>query len=133
MSDKNSIHPLDPLTVHEVRRVSQDLMCHLRVDHANIRFKLIDLFEPPKDEALAFLQRKGQIPDRRARVYYQLRDSAILSKAKVNITTGAVEQTVELPDSQGPVDWVEYDLVNRACNDHPEILAEVAKLKLPKQ
>lgn len=131
MSGNDTTHPLDPLTVDEVGKVSRDLMRHLKVDHSNIRFKLIDLFEPAKDEVLCFLQRDGPIPDRRARVYYQLKNSAVLSKAKVNITTGAVEHTVELPDSQGPVDWVEYELVTRTCSGHPEVLAEIAKLKLP--
>ena len=48
----------------------------------------------------------------------------MLGKAKVNITTGTVEQTDELPGSQGPVDWVEYDLVNKICNEHPEVLID---------
>ena len=99
----------------------------------DIRFKLIDLFEPAKTETLAHLQDNGPVPDRRARVYFQRKNEAALSKAKVNITTGAVERIEHLPDSQGPVDWVEYDLVNKACTEHPEILAEVAKLKLPPQ
>ncbi|SPO06756.1 related to copper amine oxidase [Cephalotrichum gorgonifer] len=131
MSGSNLTHPLDPLTVDEVRKASQDLTIHLNIDSTSIRFKVIDLFEPVKDQVLDFLQRDGPTPDRCARVYYQVRNSAVLSKAKVNITTGAVEHTVELPDSQGPVDWVEYELVNKTCSEHPVVLAEVAKLKLP--
>lgn len=70
MGGNNFAQPLDPLTVGEVRRASPDLMRHLEVDHANVRFKVIDLFEPAKDQVIAFLHYQGSIPDRRARVYY---------------------------------------------------------------
>lgn len=127
-------HPLDPLSSTEVRRATHVLREHLSVSTEQIRFKIVDLVEPPKSEVLKYLDiktPKATPIDRKARIYYHARGSQLLGKALVNITTGIVEQNDELPDVQGPADWVEYALVHDACNSHPAVLAEVDKLKLP--
>lgn len=124
-------HPLDPLSSDEVRQAAQALVSHLGVAKPDIRFKVIDLYEPAKDEVLAYLHHGRQRPDRRARVYYQLRNTATLVSAVVNINSATVERTEGRPDSQGPVDWVEYEQITTLCNEHPEVLAEIEKLKLP--
>ncbi|EXJ78186.1 hypothetical protein A1O3_09347 [Capronia epimyces CBS 606.96] len=135
---KSIQHPLNPLDPAEVRKACQLLKQHLGLSTDQIRFKVVDLAEPPKSLVLVYLQDpsvdKGTPPrpiDRKARVYYHARGSQLLGKAVVNITAGAVEENAELADVQGPVDWVEFDLVQTACNSHPAVLAEVAKLKLP--
>lgn len=124
-------HPLDPLSSDEVRQAARALVSHLGVAKPDIRFKVIDLYEPAKDEVLAYLHHGRQRPDRRARVYYQLRNTTTLVSAVVNIDSATVERTEGRPDSQGPVDWVEYDQITNLCNEHPEVLAEIEKLKLP--
>ncbi|KAK1613491.1 copper amine oxidase [Colletotrichum phormii] len=124
-------HPLDPLSVNEVRQASRVLLKGLDLQRDKIRFKVIDLAEPSKDEALVHLLESGPVPDRRARIYYQQKQKYVMSRAIINITSGILEKTDDLPDAQGPVDWVEYDLVTTACNAHPGVLAEVAKLKVP--
>lgn len=124
-------HPLDPLFSDEVRQAARALISHLRVAVSEIRFKIIDLYEPAKNEVLGYLHHGRPRPHRRARVYYQLRDTATLVSAVVNLNSGAVERTEGHPDSQGPVDWVEYEQITNLCNVHPEVLAEIEKLKLP--
>ncbi|KAL2288761.1 hypothetical protein FJTKL_03428 [Diaporthe vaccinii] len=124
-------HPLDPLSSDEVRQAARVLVSHLRVAKPDIRFKVIDLYEPAKDEVLAHLHHGRQRPNRRARVYYQLRNTATLVSAVVNINSATVVRTEGRPDSQGPVDWVEYEQITNLCNEHPEVLAEIEKLKLP--
>lgn len=124
-------HPLDPLSSDEVRQAARALVSHLGVAKPDIRFKVIDLYEPAKDEVLAYLHHGRQRPDRRARVYYQLRNTTTLVSAVVNIDSATVERTEGRPDSQGPVDWVEYEQITNLCNEHPEVLAEIEKLKLP--
>lgn len=128
---KSDIHPLDPVTADEVQIAAQTLRSYIRCAPDEVRFKLIDLAEPPKDLTLQYLHHNGRIPDRKARIYYHLKPSQTLLVAIVNITKHYVEKTYEAPDSQGPVDWVEFELVNKACLTHPEVLAEVQKLKLP--
>ncbi|KAJ0422831.1 copper amine oxidase [Aspergillus carlsbadensis] len=124
-------HPLDPLHVGEIKTATATILRHLAISREDLRFKVIDLYEPSKDETLKYLSQSGPVPDRRARAYIQRIKTPVLSIAIVNITKGVVERSYDAPDSQGPVDWVEYDLVHKACLSHPAILAEVAKLKLP--
>lgn len=124
-------HPLRPLSSDEVRKAARALIGHLRVKASDIRFKVIDLYEPAKQEVLAYLHHGGPRPYRRARVYYQLRNTTTLVVAVININSGTVERIEDRPDSQGPVDWVEYDQVTNCCNEHPEVLAEIEKLRLP--
>lgn len=126
-----AFHPLDPLSSDEVRQAARALVSHLGVAKPDIRFKVIDLYEPAKDEVLAYLHHGRQRPDRRARVYYQLRNTTTLVSAVVNIDSATVDRTEGRPDSQGPVDWVEYEQITNLCNEHPEVLAEIEKLKLP--
>ncbi|KAF7548705.1 hypothetical protein G7Z17_g6883 [Cylindrodendrum hubeiense] len=130
-TSKSAPHPLDPLMVDEVRAASQTLVKQLQCATTEVRFKVIDLAEPPKDLTLQHLHHSGPAPDRKARVYYHLKTSQTLLIAIVNITKSRIERTYGAPESQGPVDWVEFELINRACTSHPEVLAEVAKLKLP--
>lgn len=124
-------HPLDPLHAGEIKAASQLLLRRLGCKSNEVRFKVVDLAEPPKALTLPYLHHGGLAPDRKCRVYYHRLKSPVLSIAIVNITKGIVERTDDAPDSQGPVDWVEYDLVHKACLSNPQVLAEVAKLKLP--
>ncbi|CAI7606449.1 unnamed protein product [Penicillium pancosmium] len=124
-------HPLDPLHVGEVKVASTAILQHLGVTTKDVRFKVIDLYEPSKNETLKYIHHGAPVPDRRCRAYFHRLKSPILTIAIVNITKGVVENSYDAPDSQGPVDWVEYDLVHKACLSHPKVLEEVAKLKLP--
>lgn len=124
-------HPLDSLTQDEVSRTTATLRNHLEASVAELRIKVIDLLEPPKSATLTFLRHEGPRPDRKSRVYYLRRPSHTLVCAFVNITSGTVERNDERGGFQGPVDWVEYDKVNNACNEHPDVLQEVTRLKLP--
>ncbi|GAP85724.2 putative primary-amine oxidase [Rosellinia necatrix] len=130
-SSKRMPHPLDPLTVDEVQTASNTLQQKLRYSIGGIKFKVIDLAEPPKAVTLQYLHGNGNAPDRKARVYYHLKKTQNLLIAIVNITTKQVEKCYDAPASQGPVDWEEYELVTKACNNHPEVQAEISKLKLP--
>ena len=130
-----AIHPLDPISPSELGRAAHTLRD--KFHSMRLRFKLIDVIEPPKAQVLTYLEsiRHGRttasIPDRKARIYFHKESSPVLQKAVVNITLGTVDQVEELPDSQGPVDYDEFEAVHDACNSHPEVLKEIAKLKLP--
>ncbi|CAH0028793.1 unnamed protein product [Clonostachys rhizophaga] len=125
-------HPLDPLTALEVSQTSAIIKKILGNEASGIRFKVIDLAEPSKDLVLDYLHAAAPAPPRKARVYYHTKNNTSLKRSIVNITTQSVESDEELLGLQGPVDWIEYAAINDACNAHPKVLAEVAKLKLPK-
>jgi primary-amine oxidase len=128
-------HPLDPITVTELSSAVRILRAHF--NGQRLRFKFIDLLECAKADVTPYLEaeRLGQTlppaPDRRAKVYFHRIRTEVFQKAIVNVTTGVVESLQELPDAQGPVDYDEFEQIEKICNSHPEVLKEVAKLKLP--
>ena len=128
-------HPLDPITVSELSSTVQILRAHF--NGQRLRFKFIDLLECSKTDVTPYLEaeRLGQplprAPERRTKVYFHRIRTEVFQKAIVNVTTGAVESLKELPDVQGPVDYDEFEQIEELCNNHPEVLKEVAKLKLP--
>lgn len=131
-----SPHPLDPITPSELSRAVAILQDHLQ--NTRLRFKLIDLYECPKHLVLPFIEceRLGKplpdTPDRRARIYFHKKPVVnVLQKAIVNLTTRKVELLQALPDVQGPVDFDEFEEIERVCNEHPTVLKEIKKLKLP--
>jgi primary-amine oxidase len=124
-----SAHPLDPIGPREIERAAALLRKHLQTDV--IRFKVVDLLEAAKKEVLTWINGSSAAPDRKARIYYHVDGSHTLSKACVNITNSIVEKIEQYPDAQGPVDYVEFEQVHEACNTHPKVLEEIAKLKLP--
>ncbi|CAK1362771.1 unnamed protein product [Cercospora beticola] len=124
-------HPLDPITENEVRQAADILRQNLKKKSGEIHFKFIDVAEAPKAEMLRYYENNNTQVDRRARIYFHVRPSPNLRKAFVNITTQTVLSDEELPDAQGPVDWLEFDAVQKACNAHPLVKAEVEKLCLP--
>ncbi|KAH8427029.1 cytochrome c oxidase subunit 1 [Aspergillus melleus] len=125
-------HPLDPLDPTELRTVSQAV----RAYHAPtpVRFKVIDLLETPKTTLLAYLRdntRSVPAPPRKGYTYYHKQGSQTLRKAKINITTGKVEEDTEYPDIQGPADIDEIERLLDVCSRNAEVAKEVEKLKLP--
>ncbi|KAF2168990.1 hypothetical protein M409DRAFT_36280 [Zasmidium cellare ATCC 36951] len=127
-------HPLEPLSPQEVRQAASALRKHLQITSStDIRFKVIDLFEPPKAQVLQYFHVSASDIriHRKARIYYHKKPSQVLRKAIVNVTVAKVEEDEGIPDVQGPVDWVEFAQVEEACNDHPLVKKEVEKLKLP--
>jgi len=129
-------HPLDPITPAEVTKAVQVL--RVSYPEERIRFKLVDIFECPKAEVVGYLEseRLGKplpaAPSRRARVYFHFqKNPTLLQKARVNITTSTIEDVQSLENVQGPVDFDEWSEIEKACNEHPDVLKEIEKLKLP--
>lgn len=126
----------DPITPEELTHAVDILRKH----HGGkrLRFKFIDLQDCPKNEAVDYIGAIKQslhdvrLPDRRARIYFHVDILGIFQKAIVNLTAGTVDHIEALPDVHGPVDYDEFDQIERLCNSHPQVLAEVEKLKLPK-
>ncbi|KAF2798209.1 hypothetical protein K505DRAFT_357738 [Melanomma pulvis-pyrius CBS 109.77] len=122
-------HPLDPISPIEIRKAVA--LMQACFSPRPIRFKVVDLLEPPKDDVFAWMEDRTQKVDRKARIYYHLDGSPNMGKALVNITKGRIETAEELPDAQGPVDYWEWERVHEACNTHPDVISEIKKLQLP--
>ncbi|KAF2442113.1 hypothetical protein P171DRAFT_496876 [Karstenula rhodostoma CBS 690.94] len=122
-------HPLDPISPTEIC-IASDIL-RQQTYPTQLRTKVVDIFEPSKSEVLAWIEDCDTPVDRCARVYYHVAKLPHLWKAVTNVTRRVVESQEELPDAQGPVDYWEWELVHDACNTHPDVLAEIKKLKLP--
>lgn len=85
-------HPLDPLTTNEIRR-TKDVLVRAGKVTDSIRFPLVMLDEPAKDEVLAF--RPGDLIDRRASVLL------------LDIATGATHQAIVSVTHDELVSWAE--------------------------
>lgn len=128
-------HPLDPISVTELSSTVRILSAHF--NGQRLRFKFIDLLECSKTDVAPYLQAEHlghslpPPPNRRTKVYFHRVETEVFQKGIVNVTTEVVESIQELPDVQGPVDYDEFEQIEKLCNNHPEVLKEVAKLKLP--
>lgn len=128
-----SISPFLPINAQEVSETSSIVKNYFK--NLNVRFKTIDFFEPPKSEVLEYFEsgKEESYPDRRTKVYLYTSDG-LKHKIIVNLTQKKVVSD-ELIDAalQFGATVDETTKIEKLCNSHPDILAEIAKLKLPKE
>ncbi|KAF4947686.1 hypothetical protein FSARC_13903 [Fusarium sarcochroum] len=130
-------HPFDPLRADEINTAVKVLGAALK--DVPLRFKTIDIQEPRKAEVIPFIEaeRLGAAfpphPDRIAYVLLHRMDTRAFMKGLVNVTRNSVVSLKELgSDVQGPADIDELIEIEQICLNHPDVLKEVEKLKLPK-
>ncbi|KAK0649345.1 copper amine oxidase [Cercophora newfieldiana] len=130
-------HPLGPLNGDEIVQ-SSTLVKGAWPEGVDLHFRVITLREPAKAELVPYLtaERAGEATpsiDRRAFVVYYFRGTDNLHEAIVNLTTKVVERNVKLgPFTHPNSDGEEIVAVEKALLAHPDVQAEIAKLKLPK-
>jgi Cu2+-containing amine oxidase len=135
MSTSIPQHPLDPLTANEILKVSALLKAHS--PEQSLHFKIITIIEPPKAQLRPFLiaERYGAIKEnlpRKASSLYYYRGTADLFLAEVNLDSNSVESVKKLdPQFHGQNDMDESNDLRIACLQHPKVLEEIKKLKLP--
>ncbi|KAK3313252.1 copper amine oxidase [Apodospora peruviana] len=129
-------HPLGPITAAEITQ-SSGLIKAFWPEGTDCHFKGITLLEPTKAELAPYLaaERAGQTPfpiDRRSFVIYYFRGTDNLHEAVINLTKNTVESNVKLGPFLHPnADGDEIIAVEKALLAHPEVQAEIVKLKLP--
>ncbi|KAJ9195634.1 hypothetical protein DTO164E3_6710 [Paecilomyces variotii] len=130
------LHPFDPLTPGEIQLAVKILEASF--PGVPLRYKKIDVQEPAKKDVIPYIEaeRLGKpLPPKPARVLQALfhrLDNGTFYKAMLNADTKSVIQVKELPKSiQGPVDVDEMIEIESLCLQHPAVLAEIEKLKLP--
>ncbi|KAK4140451.1 copper amine oxidase 1 [Dichotomopilus funicola] len=136
---KTNSHPLGPLSPSEITHTAA-LVRSCWPNSIDCHFKIVTLQEPLKSELAPYLvaERAGGsrngLPkiDRRAFVVYYLRGTHNLHEAVVNLTQSKVEANVKLGPFMHPNgDGEEIIAVEKALLAHPDVQAELAKLKLP--
>lgn len=128
-------HPFDSVTESEIRTASK-LVKDSYPASANVHFVQIDRVDPPKKDMLKYLEAEkygAELPAISRVLYlYYYTDTLTFNKALVNVTLGHIITKTQLPKGTvGPylpddmIEWEEH------CNNHPRVLEEIAKLKLP--
>ncbi|EOO03406.1 putative copper amine oxidase 1 protein [Phaeoacremonium minimum UCRPA7] len=129
-------HPLGPLTAKEISQ-SSALIKGQWPEGTLFQFKVVTLLEPAKAELIPYLsaEKSGQTPtdiDRRAFVVYYLKNTDKLHEAVVNLSNNVVESNVRLgPFIHANGDGEEIVAIEKVLLEHPDVLAELAKLELP--
>ncbi|KAI1989377.1 cytochrome c oxidase subunit 1 [Ophidiomyces ophidiicola] len=131
-----SLHPFDPLTPDEIRLAVRVLEASF--PGVPLRHKVIEVQEPIKRDTVPYLEaeRLGHLlPAKPARILTALfhrMDTKVFLKALINADKKSLLQCKELPNGvQGPTDVDEMIEMEKVCNDHPAVKAEIAKMNLP--
>ncbi|KAA8642015.1 uncharacterized protein ATNIH1004_010955 [Aspergillus tanneri] len=129
-------HPFDPITPAEIQLATKILQAAF--PRVNLRYKKIDIQEPPKKDVVPFVEaeRLGKpLPPRPARllqVMFHRLDTGAFYRALLNAGSRSVISAKELPkEIQGPVDIDEMGEIEQLCLNHPVVQEEVAKMQLP--
>ncbi|GAB1312465.1 hypothetical protein MFIFM68171_02675 [Madurella fahalii] len=126
-------HPLDPLRPEEIKLAAEILKDH--ESSANIIFRIITLWEPPKADMVPFLDMEhGGIntpepPARLAKV--QAYVGKTFKEYKVNLNKRAVQSEVKLENRHSHIDGDYMRKAEAACMADPRVKEQVAALKLP--
>ena len=108
-------HPLDPLSVDEIKTAAQ--ICK-DGSKTTLAFNTITLLDPPKAELIAYYDGKTKLPDRKAFVIAFESGTVRLSEGVVNITTANIDSwssrkdvmpTITLEDLTATEDIVRCD------------------------
>ncbi|HEX4813004.1 MAG TPA: primary-amine oxidase [Nonomuraea sp.] len=124
---QTATHPLDQLTADEIRR-NRSILVEAGLVDADVRFPIVQLHEPPKDEVLAYT---GAEPPER-QVFSVLLDTATGAcvETVVSLTRGKLVRRRDLDpaaEGQPPIMFAEYGLVDAIVKDDPEWRAAMAR------
>lgn len=131
-----TIHPFDAVRDYEVRLASKLVKDAYPAD-ADVHFVQIDRVDPPKADMIKYLEAEkygGALPQISRVLYcYYYTNTLEFNKALVNVTVGHIITKTQLPNGVvGPM--LPEDVMDSEgyCISHPMVLAEIEKLKLPK-
>ncbi|KAK4216807.1 copper amine oxidase [Rhypophila decipiens] len=131
-------HPFDPLTPEEIKLSAHILRQH--VSSSDIVFRVVTLWEPPKAEMIAFLDRENALrgalhkdnpshPSRCARIQAYINKK--FCEFKVNLDICNVISEEILHGRQSHIDSDLMRKVELACLADPRVQDKISQLKLP--
>ncbi|KAL2807864.1 copper amine oxidase [Aspergillus granulosus] len=136
LAKSSNPHPFDPLAPQEIRRGFRILQSAF--PGVQIRINRIDLQEPIKKDVIPYIEAerlRKPLPPKPARLlyaYFSRLDTGAYCKALLNVDNASVIYAKELPAGvQVPMDVDEITGIEKLCDEHPAVLAEIEKLKLP--
>lgn len=130
------VNPLNPVTSNEISIASGLLIAEFASKH-EIEFRVVDINEPRKADVLSYIeaQRTGtSLPQfsRILKAYFTHTSKNIQYKALVDVTEKKILSIDTLPFGvQAPHNPILLFELELFCLQHPIVLAEIEKLKLP--
>ncbi|MEM7524582.1 MAG: primary-amine oxidase [Pseudomonadota bacterium] len=119
------LHPLEPLTPTEISAAAAIVRDAVEDAPGELRFEIIELLEPPKEEVRAF---HGGAPlHRAARVNVYRTGSVGVWRYRVSITDGEVLDLEVVPTARPMVQAEEFMSIEEAVKKHPDFVAACAK------
>ena len=131
-----ALHPLDPITPDEVSVAATLLRSAFPT--RTLEFRVIDINEPSKTAVLDYLaaeKNKTALPTvpRLVKSYFTHLGENVHFKAIVNLETRSIASMQQLPHGvQTPHNPILMAQLEDLCLQHPTIIKEIEKLKLPK-
>ncbi|GJN67751.1 copper amine oxidase 1 [Purpureocillium lilacinum] len=129
-------HPLDPLQPQELRLAVSLLKDSL--PGIPLRFKTIEVQEPAKKDVVPYVEaeRLGELlpqaPARIVHVLFHRQDTGAHCHALINVDNSCIISQGDLPEhSQSHADVDEMVEIEKICLEHPAVIAEIEKLRLP--
>lgn len=87
-----------------------------------VKFNCITLREPPKAEYVAFRERRGSRPDRKAFAIVLEQGTANAAEVVVNLTKGGIEDWKEVTDVNPTLTLEDLDVTERVCRVDPRFI-----------
>lgn len=131
-----SPHPFESVKDYEIRAASK-LVKDAYPASANVHFIQMDKVDPPKKDMIKYLEAEKYglpLPNIPRVIYcYYYTNTLEFNKALVNVTIGHIITKTKLPEGTvGPFLPDDVGEWEQVCQNHPKVLAEIEKLKLPK-
>ena len=123
-SSPTGMHPLDPLTAHEIERAVAILQAGRSLGE-KVRFESIGLNEPPKDLVLSF--KKEDAISREAFIVLFDNETGATYEAVVSLSDGDVKSWEHIPGVQPRITLDEFYECEIAVKESPEFQAAMAK------
>ncbi|KAF9874370.1 primary-amine oxidase [Colletotrichum karsti] len=120
LSKQPARHPLDPLTIDEIRVASKLLRGQAKFN--TLKFNCLTLREPKKGEYAAFRANKGPRPDRRAFAIVLEKGTSKVAEVIANLTKLQVESWKPVAEVAPTLTLEDLDITEKIAREDPRII-----------
>ncbi len=120
MSDHSPATLLDQLSVKEITLAARIVRLYARPKE--LKFNCITLHEPPKAVYVAFRERHGPRPERKAFAIVLEKGTAVCAEVIVNLATASVELWKPVYDVNPTLTLEDLDITERVCRADPRFV-----------
>ena len=120
LSKQRSVHPLDQLSIEEIRVASRLIRDH--APSSTLKFNCLTLREPKKAEYAAFRDGRGPRPDRRAFAIILEKGTPNVLEVIANLTSVVVEEWTNVSDVGPTLTLEDLDVCERVARSDPRVV-----------